>query len=134
MSGRLVDVRREMPLPWQQFLAPLGIDSLRGLSRRTGVSPETIRRLFWAEVSDATVRKVADALRVKPARIYELRGETPVIPFELPEAASRLTEKQRGAVLSVIYAMLDPGAAAGDDLALRRVARKRRPPDVGPRT
>ena len=71
----------------------------------------TLRRcLKGGRTSEATIQKIADALRVTPARIRELRGEAAALayePFVLPDEAGWLNDNERRVIRSVIRALLD---------------------------
>jgi transcriptional regulator with XRE-family HTH domain len=105
-------------------MEPKGISSGRQLATKSGVSPETIWRMFRGEgvVSHETVVAVADVLFGGDRnRVYELaesarrdHGGT----FELPPDASRLTPRQRDAVLAVVRSMLDPTEEGGGQVAV----------------
>jgi hypothetical protein len=94
----------------------VGIDSIRGLATRTGIAPETARRILVrdeATPDERTLQKIAENL---PASIQKLRrlagrpaGERE--PFLLPPEADQLDERQRSVVLAVVHALLDAATA-----------------------
>lgn len=107
-------MRRTVPPEWLAVMEPKGISSGRQLATKSGVSPETIWRMFRGEghTSHETVAAVADVLFGGDRnRVYELTGSGHRDhggTFELPPDASRLTPRQRDAVLAVVRSMLDP--------------------------
>lgn len=112
-------MRRTVPPKWLAAMEPKGISSGRQLATKSGVSPETIWRMFRGEgdTSPETVAAVADVLFGGDRnRVYELTGSARRDyggSFELPPDASRLTPRQRDAVLAVVRSMLDPTEEGG---------------------
>jgi hypothetical protein len=105
-------------------MEPKGISSGRQLAIKSGVSPETIWRMFRGEgdTSPETIAAVADVLFGGDRnRVYELTGSARRDyggTFELPADASRLTPRQRDAVLEVVRSMLDPAEEGGGQFAV----------------
>lgn len=107
------------PEPWRPLYEGIGVDfGYRQLANRIGMDHTTLRRLLkGGRTSEATIRKVADAFHVTPAKIRELRGESAALeyePFVLPDDAGRLNEKERRVIMSVIRALLDAKNEASD--------------------
>lgn len=117
-------MRRTVPPKWLAAMEPKGISSGRQLAIKSGVSPETIWRMFRGEgdTSPETIAAVADVLFGGDRnRVYELTGSARRDyggTFELPSDASRLTPRQRDAVLAVVRSMLDPTEEGGSHLAV----------------
>lgn len=104
----------ELPEPWRTQAAKHNLElSYRGLSRATGLGVETVRQAIIGRnrrPSAATVRKLAEALRIEPAELdawFGGRGSD-LEPYEAPSAAARLTPKQRKALDNLILAMVEP--------------------------
>jgi hypothetical protein len=82
----------------------------RPLAKRIGMDHTRLRRLIRGGGTSAdAIHQVADALRVTPATIRELRGEDSVDyePFILPDDAGRLNDKERDAIRAVVRALID---------------------------
>jgi hypothetical protein len=103
--------RDEMPEPWRTALARKGIDSLRGLADKAGISPMAASRLVKGEgTSVETVNAVAWFVFDDDVEyVWALRGLSGVKDqgrFDLPPEAGLLTGDQRAAVVAVVRAML----------------------------
>jgi hypothetical protein len=93
----------------------LGIRSIRGLAARTGISPETARRVLTRSVTpeEATLQKLAEGLPASLQRLRRLAGRPAGerTPFVLPPEADQLDDRQRSVVLGVVHALLDASTA-----------------------
>jgi transcriptional regulator with XRE-family HTH domain len=104
----------ELPEPWRTQAAKLNLElSYRGLARATGLGVETVRQAIIGKnrkPSPATVRKLAEVLRMTPAELDAFfgHGGSNLEPYEAPAASARLTPKQRKALDSLILAMVEP--------------------------
>lgn len=79
------------------------------------VSYEVVRRVSkgHARITDRAARTLATMLKVGEDEVRRAAGQRPKLgPFELPPRAARLSESERGVVLSVVDAILS--AAEGD--------------------
>jgi hypothetical protein len=122
----------------------VGIHSIRGLAARTGIAPETARRVLTnASVGEVTLQKVAEHIPASLQRLRRLAGRPAGerTPFVLPPEADQLDDKQRSVVLGVVHALLDAstaGAQQSGDTAnsygagsiTRLVGRSRDPDDL----
>jgi transcriptional regulator with XRE-family HTH domain len=104
----------ELPEPWRTQAAKLNLElSYRGLARATGLGVETVRQAIIGKnrkPSPATVRKLAEVLRMTPAELDAFfgHGGSNLEPYEAPAASARLTPKQRKALDNLILAMVEP--------------------------
>lgn len=104
----------ELPEPWRTQAEKHDLElSYRGLARATGLGVETVRQAIIGRnrrPSAQTVRRLADALRMKPAELDAWFGGkgSDLEPYEAPAAAARLTPKQRKALDNLILAMVEP--------------------------
>lgn len=119
--------REPLPEPWRSLLEKKGIDSKRGLATRTGISPQTAKRLIDGDgqPSAATVAAVADELfNGDRTEVWKLAGLSRQDhgDWALPPEASQLDPEQRAAVLAVVRAMLPADARRGDGDAERSAA------------
>lgn len=110
-------MRRTTPPQWVKLMESKNLGSIRQLADKSGVSHPAIARLIHREgvTKDENIVAVAEALGVKPARIYELAGmnaPTEAGPYVPPEEAARLTTRQREALTELIRAMVDTKATA----------------------
>lgn len=113
--------REQLPKPWQTAMERKGIDSIRGLAARAGISPQTAKRLIdgTGRPSYDTVVAVAKVLfDGQNSGVYELLRDPRQDhgPWELPQdVVSQLDEEQRAAVLAVARAMLPAEVRKGGD-------------------
>lgn len=101
--------------------------SVRAIARRAQergcpTSVETVRQLanglHSGRIDDATVDALAAGLSVPRADVLGAMHETrqkPLGEWQLPDAAQRLTLRQRRALEQLIAAMVSPVSAADDD-------------------
>lgn len=106
------------PELWRPLYDAIGVDfGYRQLATYIGMDHTTLRRLLLGGSTSAhTVQVVADALRVTPERIRELRGESAALtppPFVLPDEAGRLNDNERRVIRAMVRALL----AARDESA-----------------
>lgn len=119
VSGRLVDVKQDMPEPWAtaairaNLVRADGNANLTALARAAGTNVETTRRLVTGrgKSGDEVIRKVAGALNIDVtlASAWANQPREVESPYVPPDEAHRLNPKQREAVTMVIKAMV------GDD-------------------
>ncbi|GAA0897952.1 helix-turn-helix transcriptional regulator [Pseudonocardia zijingensis] len=111
-----------LPEYLRQRMDELGISSIRALAARTGVAPETARRLLTRSKTpdEQTLRKIAEGLPAPIQRLRELAGRPPgaATPFVLPPVADQLNERERDVILQMVFALLD--ASGRLDLASDR--------------
>lgn len=95
-------------------------------------SYETVRRIVEEghhRIGDKIADALAVALDVPGSKVMAAAGQRPRLGrFELPRRADRLTEHERGVVVSVVDAILEASAQparADDGPGLRSVARRR---------
>jgi transcriptional regulator with XRE-family HTH domain len=125
-----------------------GVPSFRSLAERADVSVETVRQaiLGTREPDDATVRALADALRVDVRKVSGWVGQTRTVrtPYEPPAEAGLLDQRERRAVDEVIRLLAaskrqaaeqpsraEFGLAASDPETGRADGERRRPQSRG---
>lgn len=106
-----------LPDHWRVALETKGVQSLRGLATKAGISPMAASRLVKGDGTSAeTVNAVADALFQGDRNyVWQLHGSSvrDYGDWGLPSEASLLTDDQRKAVVAVVRAMLPPEAKGG---------------------
>jgi transcriptional regulator with XRE-family HTH domain len=103
-----------------------GRPSWNRLAELAGVSTSTITLMVEGrrQTSLATVRKVAEALRVSPAEVAKWLGrEQDVRPYDVPAEVDLLTERQQKALTELIRAIAadTTGGEHGGDTAATSV-------------
>lgn len=97
----------------------LGVDSIRGLARRCGLSKATAERILKGQgrVSDASLRKLADnlALPLPLLRRAAGRPDGAPVPFTWPAEFDRLDSTERAVLLSVGRSLLRARDGAQSD-------------------
>ncbi len=81
--------------------------SLRDMALQIGMPHPTFIRVLKGKTSHRSIERVAAFLRIPVEQVYELRGETPTLPYSPPERSRHLSTTQRIAVDAVINAMLE---------------------------
>jgi transcriptional regulator with XRE-family HTH domain len=101
----------------RQRMNEVGISSMRALAARTGIAPETARRVLTRQKApdEQTLRKIAEGLPAPIQKLRELAGRPrgSSTPFVLPPEADQLSESQRDLILRMVSALLD--ASGRDD-------------------
>jgi transcriptional regulator with XRE-family HTH domain len=124
----------------QARMHEMGIESIRALSRRTGLSVMACSRLkngdYHRAPDEQTLQAVSSALGLPLTRLRELAGRPSGErgPFRLPPEFDQLNAKQREAVVAVGRALLESsrGVTLSDDETstpppFRLVGRARQP-------
>lgn len=105
---------RELPEPWNTAAEQAGVrQTYRGIGERAGLSHVTVRRLIVeGRTTVSTVRKIADALGVEQATIYEWAGIelSEWGPWDPPASAHRMSPRTRAAVEELIRAITEGDA------------------------
>lgn len=136
-QGESVDVRREAPEPWATAMIKAGATDPRNAQRPSmsrlgemagGIGPSTITGMIYGErrTDVETIRRVADALRVKPELVSEWAGRARAVrkPYEPPDEADLLTDQQRKAlnllIRSIVADRLEESDPHGDTATTRQ--------------
>lgn len=105
---------RELPEPWNTAAEKAGVrQTYRGIAERAGLSHVTVQRLIaQGRTTVSTVRKVADALEVEQATIYEWAGIelSEWGPWDPPASAHKMSPRTRAAVEELIRAITEGDA------------------------
>lgn len=117
----------ELPEPWNTAAEQAGVrQTYRGIGEKAGISHVTVRRLITeGRTSQATIRKVAQALSVDSATIHDW-AELAVSewgPWDPPKESQLLNPRARAALEELILAIaeggqqgwLDAGGSEDDD-------------------
>ena len=100
--------RRRIPEKWEPIFAAAGVRfSYRGLADAANRDTSlVIRVLDGVNVEPDAIDDVAEALKISPERLKELRGDPQLDPFTLPPEADQLNKAEREAVKGVVRAIL----------------------------
>lgn len=110
---------RQLPPEWEALAESKGISaSAREIGVAAGVATTTITRLvFDGRTSGETVRKVAAALGVEQAKVFELAklaSHSDLGPWDPPQEAHQLGAATRQALERLIVAMAKEGGRSDD--------------------
>lgn len=111
VSLKVVDVNLEaVPEPWKSQMQNRGISSIRDLSRKSGLSVETVRKTVYGlrRSTPPTVAALAEALGLPEARVNNwigYKGTDTNEPYTPPVESSRLNQRQRTALDELIRSM-----------------------------
>lgn len=98
-----------------EVLGRSGRPSYEAMTEKSGLSKETVRRLFLGigNSEPDTIRRVADVLKVDPTvvALWNGRSRETVEAYRPPAEADLLSERQRRAVDELIRVMVNPAAA-----------------------
>lgn len=107
----------ELPEPWNAAAEKVGVrQTYRGIGDEAGISHVTVRRLIAeGRTSPATVSKVAKALRIDEAKVYEWAGIelSELGPWYPPAAAHQLEPRARELISELIGLLTQGGTDAG---------------------
>lgn len=112
--------RKQLPAEWVKLAEQAGITgSYRGIAQAADVAPSTLTRLVQeGRTSPETTSRVADALRIPEAKVYELAelaAHDDLGPWSPPVEANQLDGAEREAIERLIRVM-----AKGEDHAERQ--------------
>ena len=99
------------PEQWRPLFDKIGVEfGYRPLATRINMDHTRLRRLLLGGgTTHGAVQAVADAFKVSPEKIRELRGEQPLAyePFTLPDDAGRLNHRERDVIRAMVRVLLD---------------------------
>ena len=99
------------PEKWRYLFDKIDVEfGYRPLATHIGMDHTRLRRLLLGGgTTNEAILQVADAFKVDPNVIRELRGEQPIKyePFTLPDDAGRLNHNERAVIRSMVRALLD---------------------------
>lgn len=99
------------PEKWRYLFDKIDVEfGYRPLATHIKMDHTRLRRLLLGGgTTNEAIEAVADAFKVKPNVIRELRGEPPIEyePFTLPDDAGRLNHNERNVIRAVIRALLE---------------------------
>lgn len=120
MTGRVSHVSDSAlpPEQWRPLFDKIGVDfGYRPLATRIGMDHTRLRRLLLGGgTSAAAIQELADAFKVTPDKIREMRAEqlTHYEPFTLPDDAGRLNHNERDVIRAMVRALLDARGERND--------------------
>lgn len=107
----------ELPEPWNAAAERAGVrQTYRGIGDRAGLSHVTVRRLIAeGRTSQATVSKVAEALGVDVATVYEWAGVelSEWGPWTPPREAHKMPPRARAAIEELIRVIAEGASWSG---------------------
>lgn len=110
---------REIPAPWQPVFDAQGISGIAALESRIAEAGGKVHKSTLGPAIDGdgrpsanTVARIAEALRITPDRVHELRAETAQSagepqPFILPRNAALLDAEERQLVGDVVATIVE---------------------------
>lgn len=99
-----------IPDPWKRLMERAGIDSIRELANKAGLDNHSaINRVIMkgTTTSAENMEKVATALRVSIADLYEITQGAPSAPLTMPRGTELLSERQKRAIAEIIRTMVE---------------------------